>query len=82
MNVFKKFWPHAYKANDVVGLIVAIVIYTLMNLVCGVIGWVIGFVPLLGGIIGAVWGIVGWLVGIYAAVGVLVALLHFLKILK
>lgn len=82
MDALKRIWPHAYKANSVMGLIVSIITYALMNFVCWFIGFLIGFVPIIGGILGSIWGIVGWLVGIYAAVGVIIALFHFLKILK
>lgn len=82
MDALKKFWPHAYKAEDVTGLIIAILIYAAMNFVCWLVGFLFGFIPLLGSILNAIWGVVGWLVGIYATVGVVIALLHFFKILK
>ena len=82
MDVLKKIWPNAYKANDVMGLIIAIITYAVMNLVCWLVGLLIGFIPFANIILGPIWGIVGWLVGIYAAVGVIIALLHFLKVLK
>ena len=78
MDIIKRFFPQATQAHDVRGLVIAILIYAVANLV---IGFVLGFlnkIPL----IGFVFGVIGWALGIYCAVGIIVAILVFLKIVK
>lgn len=82
MDLLKKLWPTSYKAKDVTGLIVAIVILAIMNFACWLVGLVIGFIPLINVIAGPIWGIVGWIVGVYTFIGAVIAILYFLKVLK
>ena len=82
MDLLKRFWPQAFKAKDVAGLVVTIIIYLAINCVCALIGWVIGILPLVGGILGTIWGIIGWVIGIYCVVGIVLAILAFAKVLK
>ncbi len=79
MNSLKKLFPYAFKAKDLTGLIVALIIYIV---VFGVLGAAINFLAAILPIIGFVIGIIGWAVGIYGAVGVILSVLCFLKIVK
>lgn len=78
MDMLKKFFPFSFKSKEVKDLIINIVIYLVVSIVGG---WVLG---LLGGIpvIGLVAGLVGSLLGLYCLVGIVLAVLDFLKILK
>lgn len=78
MDMLKKFFPFSFKAKEVKDLIINIVIYLVVSIVGG---WVLG---LLGGIplIGAVAGLVSSLLGLYCLVGIVLAVLDYLKILK
>lgn len=78
MNIIKSLFPHATKANNINGLVVAILIYAIVNFVGGfVLGFLDG-IPL----VGFVFGILGWALGIYCAVGIIAAILIFFKILN
>lgn len=72
------YFPISARAKEgVVGLVVAILIYVV---VAAIFGWVIGF---LGGIaLGKILGIIGWIFEVYCTIGVIVAILAFLKIVK
>ena len=78
MDIIKKLFPDALKATEVKSLIVSLVIYVLIDIVCGVVIGLLAKLPLIG------WqfALVGSLVGLYAFVGIVVALLVFFKVLK
>ena len=78
MDMIKKLFPQARQANDVKGLIIAILIYAVINFVGGFVLGLLDAIPL----VGFVFGIIGWALSIYCAVGIIVAILVFLKIVK
>ncbi len=78
MDMLKKYWPHAFKADSVKSLVVTILIYIVADFLCGLVISLLGKLPL----IGFLFSIVGWLLGIYFFVGIVFAVLSFLKILK
>lgn len=71
----RKAFPFSFKSNDLVGLIVAIIIYAVAATVGGLLLGVLGKIPF----IGFIFGFVGWLFGIYCVVGIVIAVLVFLK---
>ncbi len=79
MEQLKKYFPKSFGLEDVKALVIAILIYVVIDLLCGAVCAVLNIVPLLGGI--AAW-IVGTVVGIYTTVGIVLAVLSFLKIVK
>ena len=78
MNIVKEFFPHALKADNVTGLLVAILIYVLVNFIGGFIFGLLSHLPLIGFIA----GFAGWALGIYCAIGAILSLLIFLHIIK
>lgn len=72
MDMLKKFFPYSFGAKSVADLIIKIVVYLVAS---AVLGWFIGLIPLVG-------GIVSWLVGIYCTVGWIITVLDYLKVLK
>lgn len=78
MNMIKSFFPQAMQAHDVKGLVIAILIYAIANFVVGFVLGLLNNLPL----VGFVFGIIGWAVSIYCAVGIIVSILVFLKIVK
>ena len=78
MDLLKKFFPRAFKAKDVVSLVVTIVIYALIsaayNLVVGILPNII--------LISDILGIIGYVLYLYSVVGVVLTILAFLKIVK
>ena len=78
MDMIKKLFPQAMQANDIKGLLIAILIYAVVNFVGGLVLGLLDAIPL----VGFVFGIVGWVLSIYCAVGIVVAILVFFKIVK
>ena len=72
MDMLKKFFPYSFGAADVKTLVIKIVVYLIVP---GLVGFVLGLIPLLGGIL-------AWLVGIYGTVGLVLTVLDYLKVLK
>ena len=72
MDMLKKFFPYSFGAAEVKDLVIKIIVY----LVAGaVIGWVVGLIPLVGGLLSS-------LVGLYGTVGIVLVVLDYLKVLK
>ena len=78
MDMAKKYFPQAFKANDVKSLIIALLIYAVIAVVGGLVIGLLGIIP----VIGFIAGILGWLLEIYCTIGVILAILVFLKIVK
>ncbi len=78
LNALKPYFPHAFKANSVKDLIINLLIYAVIfavaNIVFGLLDniWIIGFI----------FSVIGWLVSIYCVVGVILAILVFLKVVQ
>lgn len=78
MDALKKYFPHAFKANDLGKFIITLITYLVIDIVCG---FVIGLLAKLP-IIGIIFSLLSGLVGLYAFVGVILSILVFLKVLK
>ena len=78
MDMPKKIFPFSFKSKEVKDLVINIVIYLVASIVGG---WLLG---LLGGIplLGVIFDLIGSLFGLYCLVGIVLAVLDFLKILK
>lgn len=72
MDMLKKFFPYSFGAKDVAGLVIKIIVYLVVS---GILGFVIGLIPLVGGLIAS-------LIGLYSTVGIVLTVLDYLKILK
>ena len=78
MGFIKSLFPQTMQAKDLKGLLIAILIYVIVNFVGGFVLGLLSKIPLLG----FVFGLVGWVLSIYCAVGIIVAILVFFKIVK
>ena len=78
MDTIKKLFPYSFKASSVKDLIITLVVYLIADLICGVVIGLLGKLPLVGWL----FGIVGWIAGIYFFVGIVLAVLNFLGVLK
>lgn len=78
MDMLKKFFPHAFKATDVTPFFITLIIYLLIDIVCGFVIGLLAKLPL----IGILFSLVGSLVGLYALVGVVLSILVFAKVVK
>lgn len=78
MDLLKKFFPHAFKATELKSFIITLIIYVLIDIVCGFVIGLLAKIPLLG----IIFSLLGSLVGLYALVGVILSILVFVKVLK
>lgn len=78
MDMIKKYFPISTRANDVTGLVISIVIYLIVMVALAIIGKLMGLIP----VIDVLYGIIAWALEIYCFVGIVLAVLIFLKILK
>ncbi len=73
MEMLKQIFPYSFKEKKDVGtLIIHILLYVVIGYAAG---FVLGLIPLVGGIL-------GWVVSLYSTVGWVLALLDYLKVLK
>jgi hypothetical protein len=79
MDMVKKYFPKSFGLEDVKALVISILIYIVVDILCGVVCAVLGIIPLLGDI--AAW-VLGTVVGIYTTVGIVLSMLSFLKVIK
>ncbi len=78
MATVKKYFPHAFKANDIKSLVIALVIYAVIAFVGGLILGILGAIP----VIGFIAKVIGWVLELYCTAGIILAILAFLKIVK
>lgn len=76
-NKLKSIFSLSFKGNDVSSLIISILLYLGIGVVLGLVCWLVGIIPLIGGPVSWLIGTVG---GLYVPVGIVLAVLHFLKI--
>lgn len=72
MEKLKKIFPYSFGAQDIASLVIKVIVYLIAS---ALLGWIIGLIPLIG-------GVVAWVVGIYCTVGWILAILDYLKVLK
>lgn len=78
MEQLKKFFPHAFKATELNPFIIALIIYVVIDVVCGAIIGLLAKLP----IIGIIFSLLGALVGLYALIGIVLSILVFVKVIK
>lgn len=76
MDTLKKIWGPSFKVSDVASLVITIVFYVVIDIATGIACWLVGLVPFIGGI--SSWTL-GTLVGLYSTVGIVFAILRFIK---
>lgn len=78
MDFLEKFFPHAFKANELKDFIVSLIVYVVIDIVCGSVIVLLASIPL----VGVIFSLLGGLVGLYAFVGIVLSILVFAKVLK
>lgn len=78
MDILKKFFPTAFKATEVKAFIISLIIYVLIDVVCGFVIGLLAKIPVLG----IIFSLLGSLVGLYALIGVVLSILVFVKVVK
>ena len=78
MESIKKFFPIAFKATELKPFIISIVVFCLIDLVCGFVIGLLAKIPL----IGILFSILGAVIGLYALIGIVLSILVFVKVVK
>ena len=78
MEALKKFFPHAFKAVELKPFVISLIVYVLIDIVCGIVIGILSKIPL----VGIIFSLVGTIVGLYALVGIVLSILVFVKVLK
>lgn len=78
MDSLKKFFPHAFKATELKAFIITLLIYVVIDVVCGFVIGLLAKIPL----IGILFSILGTVVGLYALIGIILSILVFVKVVK
>ena len=78
MDILKKFFPLSFKVEEIKSFIISLVIYAVIDVVCG---FVIGLLAKIS-LIGIIFSLIGSIVGIYALVGIVLSILVFVKVIK
>ena len=79
MNMLKTYFPLSFKTKDVTELIISIAMYLITGVAVGIITFIIGIIPLIGGFIA---GIIGTVSGLYILAGIILTILNFFKVLE
>ena len=78
MDMLKKFFPFSFKVEEVKSFIISLVVYVLIDVVCGLVIGLLAKIPL----IGIIFSLVGTIIGLYALVGIVLSILVFVKVIK
>ena len=80
MDILKKLWPFSFiNKKDVAALVINIIIHVVGLIIVGAVCWLLGLLPLIGGLLAWIIGSVGEL---YLVGGIVFAILHYCKVLK
>lgn len=86
MDMIKKYLPHAFAADTQERMIGALIIYAVVLVAGIVISWLIGtllgWIPLIGIVVGLILKIAGIIIDVYAIAGIVLTLLTYFKVLK
>ena len=78
MDMLKTFFPLSFGVKDLGNLIVKVLIYLVVGIIAGFAIGILAGIP----VINLLTGILGTLVDLYCVVGIIVAILDYLKVLK
>ena len=78
MDILKKVFPHAFKANELIPFIVILLIYLLIDVVCGAVIYLLSWIPF----VGTLFYLLGSAVALYAFVGIVLSILVFMQVIK
>ena len=78
MDLLKQIFPLSFGSKDVASLVIKAIVYLVVGVIAGVLIGVLNHIP----VVNWITGIVGSFIGIYVLIGIVVAILDYLKILK
>ena len=86
MDMLKKLFPRAFAATEQSKLVTALIVYIVIGLVGAFVGFLVGtllgWIPLVGFLVGLILKIAGTIVDVYAIGGVVLTLLVYFKVIK
>lgn len=86
MDLIKKIFPFSFGAADVKALVIKIVLYVVAAVVAALVLWlagmIVGWIPVVGKVIGVVLRLVGWGVEIYVTGGIVFSILAYTKVIR
>ena len=78
MSTLRRLFPRSFAVNSLKDLIVAIIVYVILNAVVGAVFSVLSKIML----VGFVFSVLGGCIGFYFTVAIVIAVLKFLNILS
>lgn len=86
MSTLKKFFPYSFGAASVSALVIKIIVYiclpAILGVVTGIVGMLLGEIPVIGAIITWALGVISSVIGLYSLIGIVLLVLDYLKVLK
>ncbi len=87
METLKKIFPLSFKRLDsVASLVIGILIYLAVGVVAGLLialsTLIVGWIPVIGPIVGWALGVVSSVFGLYVLVGIIIQILAYCKVFK
>lgn len=84
--MLKSLFPVSFGTKDVTALVIRTIIYVLFAIVAGAIvalaTMLVGWIPVVGAIIGWVLGVIGSILGLYFLAAIVVLFLAHFKVIK
>lgn len=84
--MLKTLFPVSFGTKDVTALVIRTIIYVLLAIVAGAIvalaTMLVGWIPVVGAIVGWVLGVVGSILGLYFLAAIVVLFLAHFKVVK
>jgi hypothetical protein len=86
MELLKKIFPFSFKKSDdvanlVISIILHIVVAILAGAVIGLANLIVGWIPVVGAIIGWALGVIGSLIELYVIAGIVIKILVYAKVI-
>ena len=78
MDILKKYFPIAFRAKELAAFITALIVFVLIDVLCGLVIGLLAKLP----IIGIIFSALGAIIGLYALVGIILSILVFVKVIR
>ena len=75
MDILKKFFPISFSAKELKPFIISLVIYVLVDVVCGFVIGLLAKIPVLG----ILFSLLGSIIGLYALMGIVLSVFVFVN---
>lgn len=74
----RTYFPQAFASRDVRSLVVTLITYAIFSFIAGIVLGLLSGIPILG----IIFSVIGWMVELYCVVGIVLAILVFLKVVR